>query len=301
MITELPMLREGKRGSYMIGNFIHKDQIMQFKIWEEEIFQEVRTHGRGIYDATVVGSEYGRVYLTVKAITHCEDPAVNASYFLPSLDPKVNTEIYQRAKTTLLSIGADPGTFVLAEKILTWPSFEGRFFIEGAAMRHHDNIIGGLAHHSYKMLDILATVLTNTPALRPSSDLLILGVLLHDIGKIFEYNNLGPGDYWFANHRVRGIEVLTQFKDDIISFRDEYFYRQLQAIIMGHHGDYGDRPTTVATAIVHYIDTLESQVTGFVEDMVYGPEGERVKGGDWGYLEPLAVDRQDKITPSDIG
>jgi len=31
--------------------------------------------------------------------------------------------------------------------------------------------------------------------------------------------------------------------------------------IAGHHGLYGDRPTTVAATIIHYIDMLESQTT----------------------------------------
>lgn len=292
MITELPMIRTGKRGNYMVGNFIQNRNIVQFKIWEPDIFEEVQIHGKGIYEAKVVGSEFGGVYLTVKRIMKCNDPEVNPADFLPSLPEGHNQKLYDKVKEKLLKVGASEEIFSLADNLMHAPEIKNRYFEEGAAMHYHDNVIGGLAHHSFKMLNILAAVLENIPALRASADLLVLGIILHDIGKIYEYSNLGPGPYWFSNHRVRGIEFLADHKDEVIAIKNEYFYRQLQAIINGHHGDYADRPSSIAAAIVHYIDTLESQVTGYVENMETLPEGERVRAGDWGFLEPLPIYRE---------
>ena len=159
---------------------------------------------------------------------------------------------------------------------------------EGAAIRHHDNKVGGLVWHTTKMLRILAAVLRNNPELVASADLLALSVFVHDIGKVFEYDQLEMGEHWYAGHRIRGIEFLTKYSDLIIETYDESFYRQVQSAIAGHHGDYGDRPTTVNAAIVHYIDTLESQVTGLIQEMQRSLDG-RVLMRDWGYLRSLPL------------
>ena len=48
------------------------------------------------------------------------------------------------------------------------------------------------------------------------------------------------------------------------------FYRELQAIILEHHGEFGERPKTVYAYLVHVIDLLDSRVSGLqrkVEDL----------------------------------
>ncbi|HZK29379.1 MAG TPA: hypothetical protein VFD19_04085, partial [Clostridia bacterium] len=104
----------------------------------------------------------------------------------------------------------------------------------------------------------------------------------------FEYRDLDVGEFWFSNHRVRGIEFLAEIRDDILSSYDEHFYRQVQSVIAGHHGQYGDRPTTVAAAIVHYIDVLESQTTELVQEQVNGP-GNKIRHPDFGFLRDIPL------------
>ncbi|MDO5733982.1 MAG: HD domain-containing protein [Eubacteriales bacterium] len=287
LINEMPEIRVGKRNPYMVGHFINQGCSAEFKIWEERTYKTVLDNGPGIYDVEVTGSEYNGYYLTVRRIQPCTDPSLERSDFLPSIPVKQLNAMWKLAFRELRKLGLSEEAIGLAREIVNDPELEGRYSREGAASFHHDNRIGGLAHHSAKMLRILAAVIGNLPPLRKSIDLLFLGVVLHDIGKVFEYKDLAISEFWFSNHRARGIEFLAKYKERICKLYDEKFYRHLQAIIIGHHGDYGDRPTTVATGIIHYIDTLESQATGLVERQIEGRENENIRVPDWGYLAPV--------------
>ena len=55
----------------------------------------------------------------------------------------------------------------------------------------HDAQIGGLLNHTMKMMRIAKVVYQNEPRmeqLENYKDMLYLGVILHDIGKIYEMN-----------------------------------------------------------------------------------------------------------------
>lgn len=282
-INAQPDIRHGKRNDYMMGNFLTPQGSVPFKIWEERIFAPVRDGGPGIYDVVTEGSEYNGIYLTVRTICPTTNPQWAISDFLPSIDAPKLSQLWQDVRSKLKDLGVSAKAWQCLEKILADPEINGRYVLEGAAIYYHDNKIGGLLHHTGKMLNILAALLENCPSLQDWADLLFLGIALHDVGKVFEYKNLSLGEYWYANHRVRGIELLSKYKDDLMAAYNESFYRQLQSIIIGHHGDFGDRPTTVAAGIVHYIDSLDSQVTGMLESLKDSPDG-RIRFGEWGWL-----------------
>ncbi len=287
LINQSPQIRSGKKNDFMVGRFVNQGQDVEFKIWEEYIFAPVLEHGPGIYEAEVEGSEFnGQTYLTVYKIEKALDPALSKRDFLNSIDKKYLMELWAATKVRLKSVGATDTCWALVDQIINHPDIKGRFLFEGAAITHHDNLIGGLAHHTLKMLKILSMVIENNDYLREHTDLLTLGIFVHDIGKVFEYNELEMAPYWYASHRVQGIEYLAKFKDAIIAAYDEAFYRQIQSIISGHHGEYGDRPTTVAAGIVHYIDTLESQVTELIS-LEKKSSDKRIFVRDWGYLAGL--------------
>lgn len=289
LIASPPQIRQGKHNEFMVGNFTTPEGTAEFKIWEERTFAVVRDKGPGIYDVEVEGSEYNGIYLTVRRIQPTSNPDWIKSDFLPTIPREQLTQLWQKVRPRLQAQGVTDQAWQLLEAMLADPQLEGRYVIEGAAIYYHDNRVGGLLNHTGKMLNILAAVLENLPALQASADLLFLGIALHDLGKVFEYRDLGLGEYWYANHRIRGIEFIAGYKDEIITTYDEAFYRQLQTIIMGHHGDYGDRPTTVAAGIVHYIDTLESQTTSMLESQAESQDG-RLRFGDWGWLQGIPVE-----------
>ena len=294
LIAQPPQVRSGKKNDFMIGTFLTPQGSAEFKIWEERTFATVQEHGVGIYDVETTGSEFnGAIYLTVRRIQPSTDSSLKNTDFLPQLPRERLSSFWKEVSSKLMERGVSYKCWKLIQEILNDPELEGRFFLEGAAIYYHDNKVGGLVYHTSKMLNLLAALLENEPDLKASADLLCCGMALHDIGKVFEYRDLGPGKYWYANHRIRGIEFIARHKDEIIEAYDEDFYRQLQCIIAEHHGEYGDRPTTIAAAIVHFIDTAESQITGLLESQIEN-QGKRVRNSDWGWLEPIPLGQSGK-------
>jgi 3'-5' exoribonuclease len=109
--------------------------------------------------------------------------------------------------------------------------------------------------------------------------MLILGINLHDIGKIKEMKD---GDYRknsFVTHREFGVELLYANRALITEkFDDDFFYR-LISIIRGHHDEYEEKAKTVYAYIVHLIDMLDSQVTHIL-DVVEGEGLKEDSSGD---------------------
>jgi len=142
-------------------------------------------------------------------------------------------------------------------------------FVRGyAATSHHDNVSGGLINHTLKMLNIAETVLKNLPELEFMKDNIYMGIVVHDIGKIDCYTSTGSVDTLnYVDHKALGIEKMAQLKLQLLKHISEDDYYQLLAIILGHHGEFGESCHTVATQIIHYIDMLDSQTTGLVQLM----------------------------------
>ena len=137
-----------------------------------------------------------------------------------------------------------------------------------AATSHHDNVSGGLINHTLKMLNIAETVLKNLPELEFMKDNIYMGIVVHDIGKIDCYTSTGSVDTLnYVDHKALGIEKMAQLKLQLLKHISEDDYYQLLAIILGHHGEFGEPCHTVATQIIHYIDMLDSQTTGLVQLM----------------------------------
>lgn len=138
-----------------------------------------------------------------------------------------------------------------------------------AANSHHDNICGGLINHTLKMLQIAEVILTqHSKEIGNWGNRIYTGIVLHDIGKIYCYTKTGSvAELNYVDHKALGIEILSQNKDAVVEKIGVDEYYQLMAIILGHHGEFGEPCHSVATQIVSYIDLLDSQVTGLIQLM----------------------------------
>jgi 23S rRNA maturation-related 3'-5' exoribonuclease YhaM len=295
LIQRKPELRSRMHGDdFMLGDFYFEGHTVPFRIWEKDIYGIIEEYGPGIYAVETRGDEYrGKKQLTVNDVDLYAGDEITAHDFLGSIPRKKLIGDLAEVKQQLTDLGVSDTCWDLVNVAITHPLLEDRYLIEGAAVKHHDNVFGGLSNHTTKMLRILIALFKNNPELRASADLLTFSVFMHDIGKVFEYRDLDVSEYWYANHRVRGIEFLADIRDEVLSRFDEAFYRQVQAVIAGHHGEDGDRPTTVATTIVHYIDLLESQVTNLVSRQLETTDG-KIFHSDFGVLQGLpAIDAPD--------
>lgn len=139
------------------------------------------------------------------------------------------------------------------------------YFISPAAIAMHHVRIGGLAEHSLDVCRIALAVSDISPWL--DRDLLTVGALFHDIGKIFEYQVAGDFRYTLdgklVGHVVRGVSVTEEWIRCVPGF-PERLAHELLHIILSHHGqlEHGS-PKTPATAealVIHYADDLDAKL-----------------------------------------
>lgn len=139
-----------------------------------------------------------------------------------------------------------------------------QFKITPAAKQMHHNYIGGLVLHTWECVEMAQVVLTKVKK-HLNEDEVIAAAILHDIGKLYEYDiNLESGM----------IEYNEQFKKDWIT-HSQYGYTlcmsngflNIAKMIASHHGradwgamiDLGERDLEPFYYIIHHVDDLSAK------------------------------------------
>lgn len=169
----------------------------------------------------------------------------------------------------------------LLENLLLEPTFLQSFSSAPAARTLHHAYVGGLLEHTLSMANIALKLIDHY--LYVNKDLLLAGVLLHDMAKTVEYDVSSGFDFShdgrLIGHVSRAALMVERAAAEIESFPEETL-RQLLHLILSHHGvlSYGSpvEPKTLEAVLLHQIDLLDSRVQGFI-DHVKDDAG----GGRW--------------------
>lgn len=257
--VEIKVAKNGKK--YVQGLLMDNKEILSYKVWGDymETFQKAKEASPILYIEGKV-NVYNEVVSIVITKALPSTDGLSISDFVTGHDrDAIETEFYEINQRLLSPQAFDILNVIVRDKI------KERFFLEYAGMTMHDACPSGVANHTLKMLRILETVLNNDTRLKPWTDLLVLGVDLHDIGKIKEMYNGNYRKNSFVSHREFGLELLHSNKDFITSQFDDDFYYRLVSIIRGHHDEYEEKAKTVYGFIVFLIDMLDSQVSHILD------------------------------------
>ena len=121
-------------------------------------------------------------------------------------------------------------------------------------------------------------------------DLLLAGVLLHDIGKISEMSHELFVDYTNAGKLLGHLQIgadMAQEKMSAIDGFPEELRLQLLHFILSHHGELENGspvlPKTIEAIVLHHIDNLDAQAAAFSRVI----RETREKGQEWSDYLPL--------------
>ncbi len=139
------------------------------------------------------------------------------------------------------------------------------FFRSPAAITMHHARIGGLAEHSLGVYRLAVAAAETAPWL--DKDLLITGALLHDIGKIIEYEVAGDFRYSLqgklVGHISLGASLVEKWIGTIPGFPERLALEVIH-IILAHHGqlEYGSpkAPATAEALVIHFADDLDAKL-----------------------------------------
>ncbi|MDX1665185.1 MAG: HD domain-containing protein [Candidatus Promineifilaceae bacterium] len=169
----------------------------------------------------------------------------------------------------------------LVRRVLLEPSFYRRFVNAPAARSMHHAYVGGLLEHTLSMAKVGLFLADHYPYVNP--DLLLAGILLHDVGKAHEYD-VGAGftftdDGRLVGHIVRAVAMVEKAAVGIDALPDADL-RHLIHLLASHHGtlEWGSPvvPKTIEAVLLHQLDLLDSRVQGFFDHLSrHGGEEEK--------------------------
>lgn len=153
-----------------------------------------------------------------------------------------------------------------------------RLLWQSAAKSVHHSKVGELLWHVARMAKLAGAVADTYSFL--DRDMLLAGVLVHDIGKLCELltDEMGVTDYtrdgFLFGHALLGIEIVKKHAEKLGTPEDTV--RCLTHIIASHHGirEYGAiaTPATAEAYAVHCIDLIDARMYVF-EDVLGKLEG----------------------------
>lgn len=232
---------------------------VSFKAWDNsEAFKMLEREdlaGKVVYISGNWSEYMGVVSIILDTVmTNAELIAIDPMNFIES---KYNIDAYWSGLQNIMKSTLTEKGMLLANKFL----FENEevanaFKVEFAAKSHHDNCKAGLLAHTYKVCYLMQVTLNLYKDI-VDKDLVMLGVLLHDIGKIKEMHMGVYQPCSKVTHRFLGIEMLD--KDLIVENYGEDWYYELVSIMLQHHGEWGDPCKTVSARLVNLVDEFEAK------------------------------------------
>jgi len=146
-----------------------------------------------------------------------------------------------------------------------------------AGVKNHHAYQGGLLHHVVSLMELVDVVAPKYPDV--DRDLVLIGVLLHDLSKIdelsyqkgFEYTDEGQ----LVGHLVMGVELLGKMIRDWEAANSDVFLNdlaiQLKHLIVSHHGEYEygspKLPMTLEAVMLHFLDNMDAKLFQFSQAM----------------------------------
>lgn len=261
------ILSQKKDGNHFL-NLTLSDKTGTIKgvIWDNahQIAAEI-TSGDFVYIQGNVNEYRGALQLVIKKVENRPVDTVDSSDFLPATAHDRESMFERLLKIT------DSIKTVYLKKLLEafWEDreFVRKFKTAPAAKKMHHAYIGGLLEHTLSMTSLADKIAGHYSGI--DRDLLIAGTILHDIGKVTEFEYQSKIDYSdegrLLNHIIIGIEMVDEKLSGIEDFPKDQI-PLLKHMIVSHHGtrEFGspEPPKTIEAVLLNYIDEIDSKVNG---------------------------------------
>jgi 3'-5' exoribonuclease len=175
----------------------------------------------------------------------------------------------------------------LVDQVLADDELMAVFKRSPAGVKQHHAYAGGLLEHVVNLLHLADTIAPRYPAV--DRDLLLAGVLLHDIGKTLELESERGFSYTDAGqllgHVLLGLELVDEKIRAVEDRTGQAFAAEtavrIKHMIASHHGEYAfgapKLPMTLEAIALHHLDQLDARMAGTLQLM----QNEAALDGGW--------------------
>jgi 3'-5' exoribonuclease len=222
-------------------------------------------------------SEYrGTLQVVIKKMDPISPDRIDPSDFLPQTSRDIEG-MFERLLRRAESITTDY-LKALIDAFFKDKEFVNKFKTAPAAKKMHHAYIGGLLEHTVSMASLADKIAGHYSGI--NRDLLLSGAILHDIGKIDEFEYQNKIDYSdkgrLLNHIVIGLKMVDEKLSGIEHFPEDQMLL-LKHLIVSHHGtrEFGspEPPKTIEAVLLNYIDEIDSKVSG-IRDFIASEDPE---------------------------
>jgi 3'-5' exoribonuclease len=275
---QLDPFRDPSRGHYLTLILGDRSGQMLARVWEnaEDIFPEI-VQGEVVKVDGEVETYLERNQIRVLRVRPASPGEYDIRDMLPASDKDPDEML-----AALLSYIQRIENPHLAAVVDTFYGDEGflRLYSQApAARRIHHAYLHGLLEHTLELLALSNTLLELYPQV--DTDLLLTGILLHDIGKLREFTWELDIDYTgegrLLGHIVIADEMVTGAITGMPDFPPELALR-LRHMLLSHHGRYEfgspRRPMTLEAIVLHHLENLSAQANRFYSILESRPPGE---------------------------
>lgn len=216
----------------------------------------------------------GNKQLKVLGVDEVDQSSVDYSRFcMPS--PVPQDELVRKLNNYIASIKDEDAQKIVRKivdenynALVTYP----------AASRNHHEFMSGLLYHTISMADMASLIASYYDNI--DKDILIAGVLLHDVGKVIELSGPIATKYTLEGKLLGHISIMTSeirrvARDLNITSETPIL---LEHMVLSHHGnkEFGSPilPLTREALLLHFVDDLDSKMNILDKAYVDVEEGE---------------------------
>jgi 3'-5' exoribonuclease len=228
-----------------------------------------------------------RPQITIHRLQPVPESEIDIADFLPA-SKRDRDEMFAELKGWIASM-TDPHLKALLEIILADEAVALAYRTAPAAKSIHHGWIGGLVEHVLSVCQLAKVTAAHYPDV--DFDLLLTGVILHDIGKIYELTYARSLGYSSAGQLIGHITMGVRMVEDAARKLPDFpplLLDLVEHMILSHHGvlEFGSPkvPMFLEALLLHQIDNLDSKM----EAMRAHIAKDRQATGVWtGYSAPL--------------
>jgi 3'-5' exoribonuclease len=224
----------------------------------------------------------GQTQLKVRRLRRAKPDEVEALDFLPQTREDVEA-LYAELLTVAGSL-ANEHLRALALSVLEDPELLPRLKRAPGAKTIHHAYIGGLLEHVVSLCRLARLAAQNYPEI--DVDLLLTGVIVHDLGKVYELSYERALDYTtegnLLGHIAIAQDILTRKMEAIPGFPERLRALVLH-LLLSHHGrlEFGSpvTPKLREAVLLNFLDDIDSKMEAMRASLAAAEAADRE--GDW--------------------
>ncbi len=233
-----------------------------------------------------------RPQFTIHKLRPVEDHEVDFADFFPA-SARDAEEMWSELRGMVAGFG-NTHLRALLDAFLDDPDIAARYKVAPAAKTIHHAFRSGLLEHVISLCGLARLIAPHYPSV--DGDLLLTGVILHDIGKIYELTYERSFGYSTEGQLIGHISIAMRMMSDKLRGLPDFpveLRNLVEHMILSHHGqlDFGSPkvPVFPEALLLHYLDDMDSKMECMRALIEKEPQAEGLFTGYSSSLERVAL------------